>query len=67
MAAKRHVTVKALEHLRDEALHAEAEGDTVKARAKLNQSAELQSAAEAPLTTEDMRVQAWLFLRGVRS
>ena len=67
MAAKHHVTVKALEHLRDEALHAEAEGDIVKARAKLNQAAELMSAAEVPLTTEELRVQAWLFLQGVGS
>ena len=67
MAAKRGVTVKTLEHLQDEALHAEAEGDIVKARAKLNQAAELMSAAEVPLTTEELRVQAWLFLQGVGS
>ena len=40
---------EALENLLDEALRAEAEGDMVKARAKLGQSAELQSTAETPL------------------
>ena len=60
MAAKRQVAVKALKHLQDEA---EAQGHVVKARAKLNQVQELMSAAEAMGTTEDMRKDAWLFIR----
>ena len=67
MAARRAVTVKTLEHLRDEALHAEAEGDMVKAISKLNQAGELQSAVDVPLTIEEMRMQAWLFLQGASS